>query len=150
MSQHEKTAWWALGSGILIWLYLLMRFTEGGRIVNLPAADALAAYIQMVVLWVIASVVPAMLAARGPPQTAKDERDRAIDSLGDRWEGYVVVTAINVLIVHALTRALYTDRIPSVPIPDLSSTTALVFALLTTLFLADAVKQAVVLWQYRR
>ena len=91
-----------------------------------------------------------MFTARHPQQTAKDERDRAIDALGDRWEGYVVVTAINVLIVHALTRALYTDRTPSVPIPDLSSTTALVFALLTTLFLADAVKQAVVLWQYRR
>ena len=54
------------------------------------------------------------------------------------------------LIVYALTRALYTDRTPSVPIPDFSSTTALIFALLTTLFLADAVKQAIVLWQYRR
>jgi hypothetical protein len=41
-------------------------------------------------------------------------------------------------------------RIPSVPKPDSGSTTALIFALLTTLFLADAVKQAVVLWQYRR
>jgi len=37
-----------------------------------------------------------------------------------------------------------------VPIPDLGSTPALIFALLTTLLLADAVKQAVVLWQYRR
>ena len=150
MSQHEKTAWWGLGSGILIWLYLLMHFTEGGRIVNLPAADALAAYIQVIVLWVVASVVPAMLTARHPQRTTRDERELAIDSVGDRWEGYVVVTAINVLIVYALARALYTDRTPSVPIPDLSSTTALIFALLTTLFLADAVKQAVVLWQHRR
>jgi hypothetical protein len=150
MSQHEKTAWWGLGSGILIWLYLLMRFTEDGSIVDLPAADALAAYIQVIVLWVVASVVPDVLAERSPQRTDKDERDRAIDSLGDRWEGYVVVIAINALIVHALARALYTDRTPSVPIPDLSSTTALIFALLTTLFLADAVKQVVVLWQYRR
>ena len=22
MSQHEKTAWWSLGSGVLIWLFL--------------------------------------------------------------------------------------------------------------------------------
>ena len=150
MSQHEKTAWWGLGSGILIWLYLLMRLTEGGRMLGLPAADALAAYIQVIVLWVVASVVPAVLAEESPQRTAKDERDRAIDSLGDRWEGYVVVTAINALIVYALVRALYTDRTPSVPIPDLSSTTVLIFALLTTLFLADAAKQAVVLWQYRR
>ena len=150
MSQHEKTAWWSLGSGILIWLFLLMRFTEAGRIVDLPAGDALATYIQMIVLCVAAAVVPAVLDAKHPEGTAKDERDRAIDALGDRWEGYVVVIAINVLIVHVLARALYADRTPSVPMPDFGSTTALIFVLLTTLFLADAVKRAVVLWQYRR
>lgn len=150
MSHHEKTAWWTLGSGILIWLFLLMRFTEAGTILDLPPGDALATYIQMIVLWIVASVVPAVLAAKRPEGTAKDERDRAIDALADRWEGYVVVIAINVLIVHALTRALYPERTPSVPVPDFSSMTAIIFALLTTLFLADAVKQAVVLWQYRR
>ena len=150
MSPHEKTAWWGLVSAILIWLFLLMRFTEAGRIVDLPAGYALATYVQMIVLWIVASVVPAMFAAKHPQQTGKDERDRAIDALGDRWQGYVVVIAINALVVHALARAMYVDRIPSVPIPDLGSTTALIFALLTTLFLADAVKQAVVLWQYRR
>jgi hypothetical protein len=150
MSQHEQNAWWSLGSGIVIWLFLLMRFTEAGRIVDLPADSALETYVQMIVLWILASVVPTVFTATHSQRTDKDERDRAIDALGDRWEGYVVVIAINVLIVHALARALYTDRTPSVPIPDLSSTTALVFALLTTLFLADAVKQAVVLWQYRR
>jgi hypothetical protein len=150
MSQHETTAWWSLGSGILIWLFLLMRFTEDGRIVDLSAGDALATYIQMIVLWIVASVVPAALAAKRPEGTARDERDRAIDALGDRWEGYVVLIAINVLIVHMLARAWYADRTPSLPIPDLGSTAALIFALLTTLFLADAVKQVVVLWQYRR
>jgi len=150
MSQHETTAWWSLGSGILIWLFLLMRFTEDGRIVDLSAGDAVATYIQMIVLWIIASVVPAVIAAKRPEGTAKDERDRAIDALGDRWEGYVVLIAINVLIVHLLARAWHADRTPSLPIPDLGSTAALVFALLTTLFLADAVKQVVVLWQYRR
>lgn len=150
MSQHETTAWWSLGSGILIWLFLLMRFTEDGRILDLPAGEALAAYIQMIVLWVVASVVPAVVAAKRPEATAKDERDRAIDALGDRWEGYVVLIAINVLVVHLLARAWHADRTPSMPILDLGSTAALIFALLTTLFLADAVKQIVVVWQYRR
>ena len=127
-----------------------MRFTEAGRIVELPAGDALATYIQMIVLWIVAAVVPAVMAAKDPAAQAKDERDRVIDALGDRWEGYVVVIAINVLVVHLLARALYSDRTASVTMPDLSSTTALIFALLTTLFLANAVKQAVVLWQYRR
>jgi len=150
MSEPEKTAWWSLASTVLIWLFLAMRFTDAGRIVELPAGLALETYIEMIVLWIVAATMPAVMAAKNPAAQAKDERDRAIGALGDRWEGYVVVTAINVLVVHLLARALYSDRTPSVPILDLSSTTALIFALLTTLFLANAVKEAVVLWQYRR
>ena len=150
MSEHEKTAWWSLGSTVLIWLFLAMRFTDEGRVVELPAGLALETYIEMIVLWIVAAVVPAVMAAKDPAAQVKDERDRVIDALGDRWEGYVVVIAINVLVVHLLARGLFADRTPSVPLPDLGSTTALIFALLTTLFLAEAVKQAVVLWQYRR
>ena len=150
MSEHEKTAWWSFSATVLIWLFLAMRFTDSGRIVEMPAGAALGTYIQMIVLWIVAAIVPAVLAARNPAGQVKDERDRAIDAKGDRWEGYVVVIAINVLVVHLLARGLYSDRTPSVTIPDLSSTTALIFALLTTLFLAETVKQAVVLWQYRR
>jgi hypothetical protein len=104
----------------------------------------------MIVLWIVAAIVPAAMTAKNPAGQVKDERDRAIDAMGDRWEGYVVVIAINVLVVHLLTRGLFADRTPSVSLPDLGSTTALIFALLTTLFLAEAVKQAIVLWQYRR
>jgi hypothetical protein len=150
MSQQEKLAWWGLGTGILIWVFLYVRFTEAGRIVDLPPGQVLETYVQMIVLWIVASVLPAVFAARHPESTELDERDRAIDALGDRWEGYVVVVAINALVVHVLARALFSDRTPSVPIPDVDTTSALVFALLTTLFLAHAVKQAVVLWQYRR
>jgi hypothetical protein len=150
MSRHEKLAWWTLGSGIVIWLFLLTRFTEDGRIIEVPAGDAVETYVQVIVLWIIAALVPAVLLAKRPAGTDKDERDRAIAALGDRWEGYIVVIAINVLVVHVLARAVYADRTPSVPIPDFGSTTVLIFALLTTLFIADAVKQAVVLWQYRR
>ncbi len=150
MSEHEKSAWWSLAATALIWLFLAMRFTDDGRIVELPPGLALEAYIEVIVLWIVAAVVPAVMAAKDPAAQAKDERDRVIDALGDRWEGYVVVIAINVLVVHLLARALYSDRTASVTMPDLSSTTALIFALLTTLFLANAVKQAVVLWQYRR
>lgn len=150
MSEHEKTAWWSLGSTVLIWLFLAMRFTDDGRVVELPAGLALETYIEMIVLWIVAAVVPAVMATKDPAAQVKDERDRVIDALGDRWEGYVVVIAINVLVVHLLARAVYSDRTASVTIPDLSSTTALIFALLTTLFLANALKQAVMLWQYRR
>lgn len=150
MTQHEKMAWWSLGAGALVWLFLLMRFTEDWQIVELSPGSALATYVQMIVLWIVASAIPAVLSARDPEQEVKDERDRAIEALGDRWEGYVVVIAVNVLIIHALVSAYYTDRSPSLPRLDLGTTTAMIFALLTTLFLADAVKRAVIVWQYRK
>ena len=150
MSEHEKAAWWSFGATVLIWLFLATRFTDGGRIIELPAGLALETYIEMIVLWIVAAIMPAVIAAKDPAAQVKDERDRAIDALGDRWGGYVVVIAINVLVVHLLARDVFTDRTPSVSILDLGSTTALIFALLTTLFLAEAVTQAVVLWQYRR
>ena len=108
MSQHEKTAWWSWDAAILIWLFLLMRFTDGWQH-RRPARRrcALATYIQMIVLWIVASRSYRRCSQRSIPQrTVKDERDRAIDALGDRWEGYVVVIAVNVLIVHALARGL--------------------------------------------
>jgi len=150
MSEHEKTAWWSLGAGVLIWLFLGSRFTENWQIVELPPGQAVATYVQMIVLWIVAAVVPAVLAARNPAELAKDERDRAIDAKGGRWEGYVVVIAINVFIVQLLAGEFYQDRTASLPGLDLGSTTAIVFALLTALFLGDAVKQAVILWQYRK
>ncbi len=117
MSEHEKAAWWSFSATVLIWLFLAMRFTDAGRIVDLPAGLALETYIEMIVLWVVAAIVPAVIAAKDPAAQVKDERDRAIDALGDRWEGYVVVIAINVLVVHLLARGLYPDRTPSVPMP---------------------------------
>lgn len=150
MSQHEKMAWWALASGALIWSFLLMRFTENWLIVALPPSLMLQTYVTMIVLWIIASVIPSIVAARDPADSVKDERDRAIEARGDRWEGWVVVIAVNVLIVQLLSDAVYTDRQPSIPKLDLGSTPGLVFILLSVLFLADAVKQAVIVWQYRR
>jgi hypothetical protein len=150
MSQHEKLAWWALASGALIWSFLLMRFTDNWQIVELPAPFMLQTYVTMIVLWIIASVVPSVVAARDPSASHKDERDRAIEAQGDRWEGWLVVIAINVLIFQMLSHNLHADRTPSLPRLDLATTSGIVFALLTVLFVADAVKQAVIVWQYRR
>jgi hypothetical protein len=150
MSQHEKMAWWALVSGVLIWRFLLMRFTENWQIVQLSAGFMLQTYVTMIVLWIAASIVPSILAARDQATTPKDERDLAFQANGDRWEGWTVVIAINVLIVHMLSQNFHAARTPSLPRLDLATTSGIIFVLLTVLFLADAVKQAVIVWQYRR
>lgn len=150
MSLHEKKAWCVLVSGILIWLFLAMRFTDGGRIVEVSPGHALETYVSVIVLWIAAAALPAVFAAKDAAGQVKDERDRAIDALGERWEGYVVVVAVNALVMQVLMNDFYVDRSPSVPRIDLGSSAALVFALLTVLFLAEGVKQAVIVWQYRR
>lgn len=153
MSQHEKSAWWSLVSALLIWAYLAMRMTDGGQVVELAPGHVISTYITVIVLAIVAAAVPAIVSAaadRSEQAQEPDERDRAIDAVGDRWEGYVVIVAVNVIVIHALAAATYPGRQASVALPDMSSTPTLVFLLLSTLFLAHATKQAVVIWQYRR
>jgi hypothetical protein len=150
MSLHEKNAWWGLVSGILIWMFLAMRLTEGGQLVGVSPGLVLETYVGVIVLSIAATALPAVLLAKDAAGRVKDERDRGIDALGDRWEGYVVVVAVNALIVHMLMNEFYVDRSPSLPRIELGSSAAMVFALLTVLFLAEGVKQAVIVWQYRR
>lgn len=153
MSQHEKSAWWSLGSALLIWAYLTMRMTDGGQVVELTPGHIISTYVTVVALAIIAAAVPAIVSAgsnRPGQEQEPDERDRAIDAVGDRWEGYVVIVAVNVIVIHALAAATYPDREASLALPDMGSTPTLVFLLLSTLFLAHAAKQVVIIWQYRR
>ena len=150
MSAHEKSAWWAFATGLLIWLYLAMRMTDGWQVVDLPPQVAINTYVTVVVLAIIAASLPAILSAKSDEDEPMDERDRAIDAAGDRWEGYVVIAVVNVIVIQALTSAAYSDRVPSIPMPDLRSATTLVFLLISTLFAAHLVKQLVIIWQYRR
>lgn len=150
MSAHEKSAWWAFATGLLIWLYLAMRMTDGWQVVDLPPQVAINTYVTVVVLAIVAASLPAILSAKSDEDEPMDERDRAIDAAGDRWEGYVVIAVVNVIVIQALASAAYSDRVPSIPLPDLRSATTLVFLLISTLFAAHLVKQLVIIWQYRR
>lgn len=150
MSAHEKSAWWAFATGLLIWGYLAMRMTDGWQVVDLPPRVAINTYITVVVLAIIAASLPAILSAKSDEDEVMDERDRAIDAAGDRWEGYVVIAVVNVIVIQALASAAYSDRVPSIPLPDLRSATTLVFLLISTLFAAHLAKQLVIIWHYRR
>jgi hypothetical protein len=150
MSAHEKSAWWAFATGLLIWLYLAMRMTDGWQVVDLPPQVAINTYVTVVVLAIVAASIPAILSAKSDEDVPMDERDRAIDATGDRWEGYVVIAVVNVIVIQALASGAYPDRVPSIALPDLRSATTLVFLLISTLFAAHLAKQLVIIWHYRR
>jgi len=148
MSGHEKFAWASLVASAVVWAFFAMRMTDGGQIVDAGARHMLWTYVATVVLMAVAhSVIAAVLAARPHGITLKDERDHAIEASADRVEGYVVVVAINALVIHALVDAMFAGH--TLPRLDLSSLPTLVLALITTLFAGHIVKQAVTIWLYR-
>lgn len=148
MSSHEKHAWASLLAAVLVWLYFTMRMTAGWAIAEVTVRHMVWTYIAMVVLLVVAhSLIAVAVAAREGGEAFKDERDRAIEARADRVEGYVVLAAINVVVIHALAHAAYAGHV--LPRIDLTSLPALVFVLLSTLFAGHAAKQLAVIWLYR-
>ena len=148
MSSHEKHAWASLLVAVLVWMYFTMRMTAGWAIAEVTVRHMVWTYIAVVVLIIVAqSLIAAALAARDGGEAFKDERDRAIEARAERVEGYVVLAAINVVVIHALAHAAYAgDFLPRI---ELTSLPTLVFVLLSTLFAGHAAKQLAVIWLYR-
>lgn len=148
MSEHEKFAWASLVASAAVWAFFGMRLTDGGQIVEVGVAHLIWTYVATVVLMAATHSVIAAVLARNPRGIAfKDERDSAIAAWADRVEGWVVMVAINVLVIHALADAAFAGH--ALPRFDLSSLPTLVFALITTLFAGHAVKQVATIWMYR-
>ena len=148
MSEHEKFAWASLVASAAVWAFFGMRRTDGGQVVNVGVSHLVWTYAATVVLMAAThSVIAAVLARRPHGIAFKDERDHAIAARADRVEGYVVLVAINVLVIHALADAAFAGH--ALPRFDLSSLPTLVFALITTLFAGHVVKQVVTIWMYR-
>jgi hypothetical protein len=148
MSEHEKFAWASLVASAAVWAFFGMRLTDGGQIVEVGVAHLIWTYVATVVLMAATHSVIAAVLARNPRGIAfKDERDSAIAARADRVEGWVVMVAINVLVIHALADAAFAGH--ALPRFDLSTLPTLVFALITTLFAGHVVKQVATIWMYR-
>ena len=144
MSQHEKFAWGSLIVGLLAWLFLTMRMTEGWVVVDASPRHMIWTYGGVVLLMIVAYAVLAGVLDRG---VAKDERDLAIAARAERIGGLVVLVAVNVLIIHALAEAALGEEM--MPRIELSVLPVLFYALLTVLFLGHLTSQAVTVWLYR-
>jgi len=151
MSNHEKHAWASLLVAILVWLYFTMRMTAGWAIAEVTVRHMIWTYIAVIILLIVAhaliAVALAALVARDAGEAVKDERDRALEARAERVEGYVVLAAINILIIHALAHAALGHVLPHI---ELTSLPTLVFVLLSTLFAGHAAKQVALIWMYRK
>jgi cobalamin synthase len=136
-----------VGSG-LIWLFFEMRMLDGWQLADVSPRHMLWTYVMVVVAMIVwHSLAAAILAAKSKGEPRKDERDLAIEARSERVEGYIVLATINVLVIHALAQAAY----PSYEVPriDLASVPAIVFALISALFLGHIGKQIATIWSYR-
>lgn len=148
MSEHEKFAWSSLVVAALVWAFFAMRMTDGGWMADVSPRHMLWTYVATVVLMIVShSIIAALLAAGRAGGALKDERDAAIEARADRIEGYVLLVAINAMVIHALADAAFAGH--ALPRIDLGSLPTLVFALMSALFGSHIVKQAAVIWQYR-
>jgi len=144
MSQHEKFAWGSLIVGLLAWLFLTMRMTEGWVFVDASPRHMIWTYGAVVLLMIVAHAVLAGVFGGGAD---KDERDLAIAARAERMEGLVVLVSVNVLIIHALAQAAFAGHV--LPNIDLGTLPVLFYALLTVLFLGHLTSQAMTIWLYR-
>lgn len=151
MAHPEKQAWLFLAASLAVWSFFAMRMLDGTAVAPVSARHMIWTYAAVVVGMIVShAAIAAVLAAAPGGTQLRDERDAAIEARADRIEGYVVVSAINVLVIHALAGAAYPDAVVGLPGLDLASVPALLFALLTTLFLGHAAHQLATIWMYRR
>jgi len=123
--------------------FLTMRMTDGLAIVAASFADMFATYLAVIALST-ALVIPVSLLARGQG----DERDRAIESRGQRNERFFVLAAVNVLLWQAMWQGVQ----PGAGLPglDLRDPSTLFFVLFAMLFVGEFVRLLTVLVLYRR
>lgn len=153
-SDPELNALGSLLAAVAGWAFLLMRMTDGGVPVDVPFGHMLWTYFSVAVAMIVAhSTLSIAIATRRAVQKRGaepelDERDIGIEMRAGRVEGWVGLAGVNVLVIQAIAAS---DGAHWRAIgPTLTSTSQLVFALLTLAFLAHAAKQVATLWLYRR
>jgi hypothetical protein len=159
MTQAERYAWYSLIAWIAILYFLLTRFTDGinifGNSLGLTIVDQSAAtlfwtYVTLAVIAIIAeSVIAAVIAAPKGDDIEKDERDHAIEARAKLASYWFMTIALNVIVIHTLLGAAYGREGMSLSL-NLESHTAIAFALLLVLTLAEIVHRIAVIWNYRR
>jgi hypothetical protein len=158
MTQAERYAWYSLIAWIAILYFLLTRFTDGinifGNSLGLTIVDQSAAtlfwtYVTLAVIAIVAeSVIAAVIAAPKGDDIEKDERDLAIEARAKLASYWFMTIALNVIVIHTLLNAAYGRE--ALPLTlNLASHTAIAFALLLVLTLAEIVHRIAVIWNYR-
>ena len=157
MSETQRQAWITLIVDVTVFVIFLKGMMTGGSIDTLSPGQLSAFVIGLIVMTVILHIIiQSVFAARKrgePDDDMKDERDVRIERKGASSGFFILAIFINILVGHIVIQnsveGLADDRVSFVSVFDFTNTSHLVFVLLAAAFLADIVKNGVMILAYR-
>lgn len=157
MSETQRQAWITLIVDMAVFVVFLKGMTTGKSIDTLSAAQlssfVIGLIVTTIVLHIIIQSVFALRKRGEPDDDFKDERDIRIERKGASYGFYVLSVLLSILIGHIVIQNGL-DSIPKISEKhqsffDYTNTSHLVFALILASFLADIVKNGIMILAYR-
>ena len=157
MSEPERQSWVTLMVDVCVFVVFLKAMTTGYAIDTLSASGLSKLVLSLIVITIVLHVViQSFFAIRtaGQADELKDERDIQIERKGASLGFYVLSILLTILIGHIVIQNGL-NAIPEISEKhqsffDYTNTSHLTFALISTVFIADIAKNAVMLLAYRR
>jgi len=158
MSETQRQAWITLIVDVFVFIYFVGKITGGFTILTLSASGLSYLMLKVVIITVIMhAIIHGVFAARrrGDDDLIKDERDIRIERKGNSYGFFILAAFLYVIIFQILLQNGF-DGLDNPQSNhsykswfDYTNTTHLVFALTAASFVADIVRNGVMIMTYR-
>ena len=150
MSETQRQAWITLLADGAVFAYFWSKTTMGlsPQLIHTNMQDFSKIILGVIIVTVIFhSVIGAIFDMRKRKEAyKKDERDIAIERKGAHWGYRLMQWGLGGIIVTLLMHNLISDYAPPISIQKPAE---IIFAMLVVSYVADLVKQGVMIWAYR-
>lgn len=150
MSETQRQAWITLLADGAVFAYFWSKTTMGlsPQLIQTDIKDFSGIILSVVIATIaLHSVIGAIFDMRKRKEAyEKDERDIAIERKGTHWGYRLMQWGLGGIIVTLLMHNLISDYAPPISIQKPAE---IIFAMLVVSYVADLVKQGVMIWSYR-
>ncbi len=151
MSEPERQAWITLLADGAVFAYFWSKTTIGfsPKLIHTDMGEFSEIILGVVIVTIIVhAVIAAIFDMRKRKESyEKDERDIAIERKGAHWGYRLMQWGVGGVIVSLLLYSLFgTNYIPPISIQKPAE---IIFALMVVSYVADLVKQGIMIWAYR-
>lgn len=150
MSEPQRQAWITLLADGAVFAYFWSKTTIGlsPKLIHTDIEEFSGIILGVVIATIIVhSVIGAIFDMRKRKEAyEKDERDIAIERQGAHWGYRLMQWGVGGIIVTLLLHNLISDYAPPISIQKPAE---IIFAMLVVSYVADLVKQGIMIWAYR-